>query len=171
MVDPKRITRFDLTSKDLEEYLIFWIAVAGKPAKVIAPRIHQVFVQARQELSVKKSISVFKVIKMLGRDNLARILLQNGIGCNNIKALAMFDVATRNLDLRTCSRDELLQVHGIGLKTANCFIMHSRAGSRCAGLDTHILKLLRALGYSQVPKSTPGSMKQYERLESYLLPS
>ena len=46
--------------------------------------------------------------------------------------------------------------------------MHSRADSRCAGLDTHVLKFLGDLGYI-VPTSTPGSKKQYQAAEKIFL--
>ena len=46
--------------------------------------------------------------------------------------------------------------------------MHSRRDSKCAGLDTHILKFLRSKGH-EVPISTPGSKKKYLEVEQVFL--
>ena len=78
-------------------------------------------------------------------------------------------VGSDELDLRTCSADDLEKIHGIGMKTSRCFIIHSRPGARYAGLDTHILKHLKACGVENVPKSTPSSKKEYLRLEKEFL--
>jgi len=45
--------------------------------------------------------------------------------------------------------------------------MHTRPNVRHAGLDTHLLKWLKSLGY-KVPASTPTG-KVYKRLESVFL--
>ena len=47
--------------------------------------------------------------------------------------------------------------------------MSSRHNVQHAALDTHLLKYLRAEGVENVPKSTPSSNKQYDRLEKEFL--
>ena len=47
--------------------------------------------------------------------------------------------------------------------------MSSRPKARVACLDTHLLKYLAERGVRNVPKSTPSSKKQYERLERVFL--
>ncbi|NBP02621.1 MAG: hypothetical protein EBU90_21370 [Proteobacteria bacterium] len=79
----------------------------------------------------------------------------------------MLDLASRGLDLKTCSVSDLESVRGIGPKTARCFLMHSRRGARYAGLDTHALKYMREKGID-VPKSTPTG-KKYLELEAKFL--
>jgi thermostable 8-oxoguanine DNA glycosylase len=69
----------------------------------------------------------------------------------------------------TCNAEELEKIYGIGMKTSRCFLIHSRKNARYAGLDTHVLKFLRAKGVQDVPKSTPTSRKLYLRLEAEFL--
>jgi len=59
---------------------------------------------------------------------------------------------------------ELEQIPGVGPKTARFFVLHSQPNARGAALGTHILKVLKASGIPNVPKSTP-SGKEYDRLE------
>lgn len=169
MINPKKITQYGLNRLRLEEYLIFWIAVAGKTAKTIAPRIDQVLWEGYRELGHRGPRSPFKIVRELGKRRLATRLNKTGIGCHKAKASAMVDTANAGFDLKKCSRDELTSINGIGLKTANCFLMHSRPDARCAGLDTHVLKFLRDMGCEDVPQATPKSIKQHKRLEDFFL--
>jgi hypothetical protein len=95
-------------------------------------------------------------------------LKEHGIGCYTFKAKTMADLAHSKLNLRTCTTDDLESIYGIGFKTARCFILHSRKDARVSGLDTHMLKHLRYLGYD-APLSTPSSKKQYLTFEKYVL--
>ena len=103
--------------------------------------------------------------------DLAQTLKYYGIGCYNSKARTFYELAVAKfkgeLDLRTCSASDLEKIHGIGPKTARCFILHSRKNAQVAGLDTHMLKHLKSLGYD-VPKSTPTG-KKYLELEKVVL--
>jgi len=71
-------------------------------------------------------------------------------------------------DLRELTVDELEECYGVGPKTARFFLFTATPGARYAALDTHILKWLSALGYPNIPKSTP-SGKNYKRIEQYFL--
>ena len=64
--------------------------------------------------------------------------------------------------------EDLEKIHGVGMKTSRCFILHSRKDAQYAGLDTHMLKFLRSKGID-APMSTPSSKKQYLTLEKYVL--
>ena len=90
-----------------------------------------------------------------------------GIGCYNNKAKTFWQLANSGLDLSTCSTTELESIHGIGMKTSRCFIIHSRKDPKCAGLDVHILRYLKDKGYD-VPTSTP-TKKEYLRIEEIFL--
>jgi hypothetical protein len=91
-----------------------------------------------------------------------------GIGCYNHKARACLELAHSGLDLQTCPAEDLEKIHGIGMKTSRCFIMHSREDSDYAGLDTHVLAFLRDLGHD-VPKHTPSSKQKYQDIETKFL--
>ena len=92
-----------------------------------------------------------------------------GIGCYNHKAMTFHQLVHADIDLRTCAPEELEQIYGIGMKTSRCFILHTRKDAQVAGLDTHMLKHLKAMGVRKVPKTTPGSRKVYLRLEKKVL--
>jgi len=62
-----------------------------------------------------------------------------------------------------------MSIKGIGFKTANCFLMHSRKDARCAAFDTHLLKFMKAMGCKDVPDQAPQSRKQHDRLEKVFL--
>ena len=167
MVNPNKITNYKLSRYHLEETILFWICVAGKTAASIAPRLDGIL----KSLHVGFGMShyrPFEVIRKLGEENLRAWLKNRGIGCYNLKAKGMYAIAISGIDLKKCSVEELDAIPGIGLKTASCFVMHSRANARCAGLDTHLLKFLADLGHN-VPKATPGSKKQYQATEKIFL--
>jgi thermostable 8-oxoguanine DNA glycosylase len=64
-------------------------------------------------------------------------------------------------DLQTVTLNRLLQVPGVGLKTARFFLSHSREDFDEPMLDTHILRFLRDQGYKDAPKSTPSNVGIY----------
>lgn len=166
MIDPSKITKFDCNDYELQEVLLFWVCAAGKNAKNAARGLEAVL----QLLITKRWNTPFEAIRTLkGRSSvqLSEILRTNGIGCYNHKAKTFWQLANSNLDLRTCTVADLEEIHGIGPKTARCFIIHSRANAECAGLDTHILHYMRDLGYD-VPKTTPTG-KRYLAIESEFL--
>ena len=169
MIDPKNITNFGLDRRQLQEYLLFWIAVAGKKASTIAPRIDNVLTEGYRELGHRGPRVPYKIVTELGWERLRALLKQNGIGCHGGKAQAMIDVANSGFDLKTCTRDDLITIKGISFKTANCFLMHSRKDSMCAAFDTHLLKFMRAMGVDKVPDQAPQTLRQHERLEKEFL--
>lgn len=167
MVDPSRITNYNLNTAELEEHLLFWVCAAGKNGTTAARCLDRFI------LSIKGyPFGPFKAIreydKMFEMD-MALLMKASGIGCYNIKARTFKELAHSNLDLKTCTNDDLESIHGIGMKTSRCFILHSRKDARVAGLDTHILKYLREVGIENVPKATPGSKREYIRLEKEVL--
>jgi len=161
MIDPSKITNYNLTEPELEEVLIFWICVAGKTAATIAKGVEKL-------LTDLKGGTPFAKIKQYGCDRLVDKLKECGIGCYTLKARSLWTLVNSDLDLRTCSLEDLESIPGIGRKTSRCFVMHSRRGAKCAGLDTHILKFLRSKGH-EVPTSTPGSKKKYLEIEQTFL--
>jgi hypothetical protein len=166
MIDPLRITNFSLSKYQLEEYLLFWITAAGKSA-ISSARGLEKFLLRGECLCRMRRRRPFETIQRIGKSVLPKMMRESGIGCYNQKARSFWELATSALDLATCTTDDLEQIIGIGPKTSRCFIMHSRPNQRLAGLDTHILKFMRDMGYD-VPKSTP-SGKKYLELEKQFL--
>lgn len=161
LIDPINITSYDLSSKDLEVVILFWICAAGKNGVTSAKCLHKLLTTWQTE----KNERPFKTIQRI--PNLPQEMKKCGIGCYNNKAKSFKYLALHHLNLKTCTVEDLEAVPGIGPKTARCFLIHSRRNQKYAGLDTHILKFLRDKGH-EVPKSTP-SGKKYLELEKIFL--
>jgi thermostable 8-oxoguanine DNA glycosylase len=166
MIDPEKVTNFKQTDKQLEEFILFWICAAGKNGRTAARCLDKFL--ADQVAMYQNNTPFAAILKADSLYNLPELMKYCGIGCYTIKAKAFVELARAGLDLRTCTVTDLESVFGIGPKTARCFLLHSRKNARVSGLDTHLLKHLRSLGYD-APKSTPSSMKKYLDLEKIVL--
>jgi thermostable 8-oxoguanine DNA glycosylase len=80
---------------------------------------------------------------------------------------ACFDQST-DLNLRTCTVEDLESVFGVGPKTSRFFLTHTRWRTRFAVLDTHVLKWMREIMGIPAPKATPNG-KVYLKLEKQFL--
>jgi hypothetical protein len=181
MIDPEKITNFNLNKNQLEEVLLFWVCAAGKNARTAARCLDKLLVWMREWIRDEMEHSVprspFALIRRKDSFHrnrpgangkwLAALMQIHGIGCYNQKSKTFMQLANSGLDLKTCTVEDLEAIKGIGPKTARCFIMHSRPNQECAGLDTHILKYLRAKGYD-APKITPTG-KRYRELEKIFM--
>lgn len=161
MIDPTKITNFNQTDEQLEEVLLFWVLVAGKNASTISKALEKM-------LNRLEGSTPFEKIRGVGKEKLPQLLKDNGIGCYSIKARALWELVNADLNLRTCSIDDLEKIYGIGSKTSRCFLIHSRPNMQYAALDTHILKYLRDSGRI-VPKATPSNKKLYRKFEKEFL--
>lgn len=159
MIDPFNITKYSQTHVQLEEVLLFWILAAGKRATQACRVLERFLVGSKKPFAKIRSISY---------QALPATLRRCGIGCQTAKARSFWELAHSGLNLRTCSVLELEAIYGIGKKTSRCFLLHSRPDVRYAGLDVHLLHYLRDKGFN-VPKSTPGSNKEYTRIEQIVL--
>jgi thermostable 8-oxoguanine DNA glycosylase len=169
MIDPHNITDYNLSDSVLEEHILFWILAAGKRGETAAICLDKFL----EEIEGKHLGPMRAVFEATFKFNLPFLMRDCGIGCYMSKARSFLELAvaigSEKLDLRTCSTEDLEKIHGIGPKTARCFILHSRKGARLSGLDTHMLKHLREMGIEGVPKSTPSSKKKYMILEQEVL--
>ncbi len=165
MIDPTKITNYDLSDDQLEEVLLFWICAAGKNGVTAARCLDDLLNKWK---SASKKQSPFNIIKTIAiKSNLADEMRNAGIGCYNFKSRSFMALVSSRIDLRKCTVDDLEKIPGIGPKTARCFLIHSRRNQNYAGLDTHVLKFLRDKGHD-VPKSTPTG-KKYKELEEVFL--
>lgn len=162
MVDPTDITDFCRSDEDLQEFFLFSAAVAGKTAKVIAQKISEFLALDRSDVT-----PFDKIRAMVRTHSLGMNLRYVKLGKYSILSDCYRQVVIDNIDLRTCSVDELEKLPGVGEKTSRFFILHSRPNQELACLDTHILSYLEELGHS-VPKSQPTG-KKYAELEQIFL--
>ena len=155
----EKVTNYNMSNSELEEFILFWVCAAGKNGRTAARCLDNLL----NDINGKKA--PFKTIASV--KNLARKMKSHGIGCYSSKARSFKELATSKLNLKTCAPRDLEEIFGIGPKTARCFILHSRKNAQVAGIDTHMLKHLKKLGYN-VPKNTPIG-KKYLALEKEVL--
>lgn len=168
MIDPIKFTRFDLSDTELEEYCLFGIAVAGKPALVTARNLQR-FLEVAHSQRLLRQWQPFGVLRRYNLLQLTTLVKGCGFGCYQLKARGFLDAAQSGINLRTCSTEDLEKIVGIGPKTSRLLLLHTRPNTRLACIDTHILKWLRHLGYENIPSSTPQSRKAYGRIEQLFL--
>lgn len=168
MIDPENVTDYNLDRRGLEENIIFWALVAGKTADVVAVAWTRILVELT--IAAETVGTPFEILRAYRakRKNLRALLKRNGIGCHGSKARSLYELVDSGFDLATVPLADLVSVHGIGLKTASCFILHTRKNSDVAGLDTHMLAELRSLGHD-APKTTPSSLKTYLKWSAIVL--
>jgi len=156
-IDPKNITKFDRSQEELEFFWLFCILVAGKNADWASLKLLDLFRNKPEDQTP------FEFLKTHLTD-LNNILVTNKVG--QYRRVQMAITQSLEVDLRTASVAELMEIHGVGPKTARFFILHTRANAECAVLDTHILKWMRGLvdPIFEVPASTPPTNK-YQTLE------
>jgi len=165
MIDPINITKFDNTTEQLEENLLFWVLAAGKNAITSSKNLEKVLSDAHARFG----IAPYKPFHVLNRiEDISSLLKLHGIGCYNNKSRTIRELLNANLDLHACSTEDLENIYGIGMKTSRCFIIHTRKNAKYAGLDVHILSFLKDQGYS-VPSQTPTNKKKYLEIERIFL--
>lgn len=161
LLDPRDITRFDRTQRELHRFALFCYAVQGKSSAVMAPKV------ALLEGMVPGPF--FQAVAQIDDAALRQHLVDVRLGCyaQRTKQLRrMADAIQGGLDLASAP---LKALEGLmGLKSSRFFLLHSRPGVRVAVLDTHVLAWLRSLGVA-APKSTPTSATTYARLEALFL--
>ena len=191
MINPIDVTHFDRSTAELEEFLLFCVVVAGKTAATQAKLLHKLLYEYVVVLNKEEKLYAAHIPGDIDQLNSfydgrftedtpfsrIRFLIQRGILKDFIKASklgqynkierAFQELVESDLDLRSCSIEQLEAIHGIGFKTSRFFVVHTRKNQSHAILDTHILKYMRdEMGISDVPKSTPGNRKEYAKLES-----
>lgn len=169
MIDPTKMTRYDLPNSELEEVILFCCAVAGKNALTTAKALDKFLLGLREDCATLFCFdgSPFELIRCESQDNLAQRIKSCGMGCFNHRARTFLALANSDLDLKKCTFQELEEIPGIGPKTSRFFLLHTRRDVELAVLDTHILRFMSDLGY-QVPRSTPTG-KKYAQIERWFL--
>lgn len=165
MIDPTKITNFDRSIEELEELLLFCIAVAGKNATTTAKNLDYLLDFGRDF----SNGSPFEIIRCLSQKyDLAELIKSFGFGCYSTKSKGFIQISYSKLDLNLCTTEDLEKIHGIGMKTSRFFVLHTRKNANVACLDTHILQWLSKHSGVKVPKQTP-TRNKYLELERMFL--
>lgn len=154
MININKITDFKRSDKELAEFALFAIAVAGKNGKITASCVNKL---------VKRYPKTNNILQTLSKlSNLEEVLRWAGLGQQQRISRAIQDI--KNINLRRCTEKDLLRVYGIGYKTAYFFLLHSRPRTGFVVLDIWVLRWLRDNGVKNVPSSTPEFNSEYQRL-------
>ena len=158
MINPAEVTNYNRTQYQLEEFILFGINVAGKKSSIEAPKL-EVFIERAKNIT-KETFPFNCIRKLIELGRLQEIM--HWAKLSPYKQRYNSYVAVSKIqDLRTVTLNKLLEVAGIGLKTARFFLSHSREDFDEPMLDTHILRFLRDEGYKDAPKSTPSNVGIY----------
>jgi hypothetical protein len=191
MIDVNNIIDFNRTDEELEELILFLIAVAGKKADRTARQLTNWIDMGGVKTNPFAIIHIRNYVPVGKTETtLLRTLKEAGFGCYTRLEKAFAQIASSNINLRTCTKEDLMKIHGIGRKSASCFLAWTRKGEEVAMLDTHLLKYLKTIKGSwcysktwdksrviidllnsvEIPDSTPSSKRVYDILEkAYLL--
>lgn len=148
-----------------ESFLLFAVLVAGKNSTMIMKKTNTLISDLIGEDS---PTSLFKYITTHYSDNdyelLENVLKRNKTGKYSLLLNFFRDIKKSNINLLTCSLEELESLRGVGKKSSRFFMVYNRKDQQdCAILDTHLLKFLKKNGYD-APDQTP-SGKKYDELE------
>lgn len=157
MINPNEITDYNRSETDLLEFAVFCVCVCGKNADQTARKVSQLFALSRFKFLMRPKTGLYNIEWYTQMDECLH-QVKMGQYTRIIDALR----GLRFLNLRECSVSRMLDIKGIGPKTANFFLLHSRRDYEGIVLDVHILRWLRSKGFDSVPASTP-SGKAYEK--------
>lgn len=155
MINPFSIPE-QFSRKYLEEFILFSICVANKPAEATAKKLEGFLKE------VKNGNPFSKIKAMITMGKLDTLLKKHRMG--QYKRIGKAFRGVVKLDLNSLTVASLESVHGIGPKTARFIMLYYQPNLQVVPLDTHMLSFLRELGHD-VPRSTPTG-KRYLKLEA-----
>lgn len=118
MIDPKNITDYNRTDEQLQAFWIFSCVVAGKNSDFAASVISKLLSKGK-----RFSKTPFQYLEELGETGVRNALVAAKSG--NYTRITRFIIESLSLDLRTATFEELMNVFGIGPKSASNWIFHS----------------------------------------------
>jgi len=159
IIDPKNITDYSRTENELQTFWLFCILVAGKNSDTTSRALTKIV----GDLSPWDN--PFDGIRRIGFEGLQDILRKYKTGQYDRIARAIWQ--SLDIDLKTCSVEDLTRVHGVGPKTARFFLLHSREFCDEIVLDTHILRWMREkCNLENIPDNTPQNSNRYNELSA-----
>lgn len=159
LIDPSDIRNFERNESELQLFWLFCIIAAGKVARVQAKKLNEFLSPA-----AKNNFTPFEYLKNI--PDITEPLKKHRLG--QYDRISKAFTQSLDLDLSTCTIDDLEAIHGVGPKTSRFFMLYTRPEQKFAVIDTHVLKWFRDELGMKVPKMTP-SGGQYAKLEKVFL--
>lgn len=162
-VDPTNIPAH-LSTPQVEYFILFGIAVAGKSAKQTHKKLDKFLIEATKIFSyVPTPFEILRFLISTGRLTGALTMARFG----QYKRIEAAFEGIASLDVEGLSVEALEAIPGIGPKTARFIMLYTDPSFDGVPLDTHILKFLKARfgDVLQVPKNTPPAGPRYKALE------
>jgi thermostable 8-oxoguanine DNA glycosylase len=150
----------------LQAWFIFGACVPGKSAKQTAEKVTH-FIEAYLDplgYTLKLPFDSLRYAFTKNKNYVKIALMKVRMGQYERINKALLGLS--KINPRTVTLEQLESIHGIGPKTARMLLLYTRPGFKGVPLDTHILKYLKAQGVKNVPKATPSSKREYNRLEA-----
>jgi thermostable 8-oxoguanine DNA glycosylase len=172
MIDPYKITKYNRTQNELEEFLLFCIVVAGKTAYIQAQKLNDFLVSVNTRLYMPENINPFQSLKSAEQHGILMEEIQKAKLGQYKKIYAGFKyISNCQLDLRKTTTEQLEVIPGVGMKSSRFFLLHSDQifKNKIAILDTHILKFIKENIDHRAPKSTPTIRVTYKYWEDIFL--
>lgn len=175
---PFKVPFYEATDEELQQWFIFCVCVAGKSAAQMEKKVDAFLGKLTTwhyvTPSKKSPMKLLAEMDWLSIDALLKIVKMGRYGTLASALIQASDKATRQKKfLRTCTVNDLIEIPGVGPKTARFFLMYTRPGFRGAILDTHILKWMDeqqgAPPVYDFPKSTPQNPRRYAEIEDMFL--
>jgi thermostable 8-oxoguanine DNA glycosylase len=184
MIDPYKITNFNRSKNELEEFLLFCIVVAGKTAYIQAQKLQDFLDSINTRLMMPEHIGPFQSLISAEQHGILMQEIQKAkLGqykkihsafkyiVGNEYDLSLMTPATIKYDLTRMTPDLLEKIPGVGMKSSRFFLLHSdsKYKNKIAILDTHILKFIKENIDNRAPKSTPTIKVTYKYWEDVFL--
>lgn len=174
MIDAMNVTDYNRTPDQLERFLMFCCAVAGKNALTTDKAFDRLVTWVYANSDIQEHGTLLDWWGDLVEKGIATpaLLKSFGFGCYNQRHktfYAIYSAKKQGMQFSRESPEVLETIPGIGMKTSRYFILHSRQSVPFAVLDRHVLRYLGEKGVANVPESTPTTAKEYLRLETEFL--
>ena len=172
MIDPYKITNYNRTESQLQEFLLFCILVAGKTAYIQAKKLEEFLSSINERLMMPEHCSPFQSIKSAEQHGiLMEEILRSKLGQYKKIYNGFKYISEREYNLNRMTPQILECIPGVGMKTSRFFLLHSDIyyKDKIAVLDTHILKFIKENIDDRAPKSTPVIAITYKYWEDAFL--
>jgi thermostable 8-oxoguanine DNA glycosylase len=172
LIDPYKITNYNRTKNELEEFLLFCIVVAGKTAYIQAEKLEQFLESTNTRLMMPEKVSPFQSIISAEQHGILMQEIQKAKLGQYRKIYSAFKYISENkIDLNRMTTELLELIPGVGMKSSRFFLLHSDINwqNHIAILDTHILKFIKENIDNRAPKSTPSIRVTYKYWEDVFL--